>query len=237
MRWLVMITLFFSLIQTSFADSLQEQFARAQAALARAPRPLFTVNGPQTPIQSAILELARLSGELAQRLIHTTANPHEDLRLEICGTAASLLVKVYQAELTEGAQYFRNELDLYRAVFEEVQGALVCEPPPAPHTPVAVALEGTVAVTLPSYAPSWGTFYVNIESSYSRPIPAVVYLKEDGGDYRAFAEQRFTMQPGFNQVASTLFQYADPRKVFRVEVRLEENNFSELAFAQWIPVR
>jgi hypothetical protein len=108
---------------------------------------------------------------------------------------------------------------------------------PTGSMPAAVNSGAEVDVTTPAVLPQSGSFSLTIHSNQNNSVNAVVYVKEDGGNYTAVAEQYLTLFPGYNQVTVNLNQTLNTQQAYRLEVRFNENGYSREVYATRVSAR
>jgi hypothetical protein len=112
---------------------------------------------------------------------------------------------------------------------------------PVPTHPVPTAPQPVYAYPLTVEAPStisaYGSFSMVVTSALQHPVTAEIYLKEDGGNYMAHAESRFTLYPGRNYQTVNIQKYPAPGKRYRLEVRFLENHVTKEMFSTQVGIR
>lgn len=104
-------------------------------------------------------------------------------------------------------------------------------------TPAPVTGGSELDVIAPAGLPQSGSFSLTLYLNQSNSVNAVVFVKEDGGNYTAVAEQYVTLSPGYNQVTVNINQTLSLRLAYRLEVRFNESNFSREVYATRIFAR
>lgn len=152
-----------------------------------------------------------------------------------CGTAATTpavrppLAQVPQEEFSSCAQS-NSDPDGDGWGWENGKSCKMSAPAPQPSGSIFYA------VATPASINAVGSFAMSFQSSLTRPIEAQIYIKEDGGFFGAYAEQKFTATPGLNYQTVTMFKPLEPGKRYRLEMRTIENNFSVEVFSKTILV-
>lgn len=103
-------------------------------------------------------------------------------------------------------------------------------PPPS-------ASNADIFVLAPTRISAYGNFSVTVTSNLQQPVTAELYLKEDGGNWSAYAESRFIMHPGQNFPEATVLTFPDASRRYRIEVRVIEGNSSKEVYSQSVEIQ
>jgi hypothetical protein len=112
------------------------------------------------------------------------------------------------------------------------------EPFPSAPMPVHyVEYAYPLTIEAPATFSAYSSFSIVITSALQYPVTAEIYVKEDGGIYNAYAETRFTLNPGRNYQTVNFHTYPEPGKSYRLEVRKIENSFSTEMFSRQVSIQ